>query len=119
MRLKYLFVMLMTAALLFAACGKAEEVSPGITTSEAGESEAGTQEENEEIAMVRSSYFEFDFPCPADCNPDRIVGIDASYEMHGRIGGSELFIYPGLGHAAYEEAPDFNDRVFLFLENGS
>ena len=50
---------------------------------------------------------------------DRIVGIDASYEMHGRIGGSELFIYPGLGHAAYEEAPDFNDRVFCFLENGS
>ncbi|MBQ3859149.1 MAG: hypothetical protein II779_01365, partial [Clostridia bacterium] len=72
MRLKYLLVMLMTAVLLFAACGKAEEVSPGITASEDGESEAGTQEENEEIAMVRSSYFEFDFPGPADCNPDRI-----------------------------------------------
>ena len=60
--------------------------------------------------------------CPAMIiggEEDRIVGIDASYEMHGRIGGSELFIYPGLGHAAYEEAPDFNDRVFRFLENGS
>ena len=60
--------------------------------------------------------------CPAliiGGEEDRIVGVDASYEIHGRIGGSELFVYPGLGHAAYEEAPDFNDRVFRFLEGGS
>ncbi|MDO5120284.1 MAG: alpha/beta hydrolase, partial [Coriobacteriales bacterium] len=47
---------------------------------------------------------------------DRIVGVRASEEMHERIAGSELFVYPGLGHAAYEEAPDFNDRVFRFLQ---
>ena len=47
---------------------------------------------------------------------DRIVGVRASEEMHERIAGSELFVYPGLGHAAYEEAPDFNDRVFQFLQ---
>ena len=29
-----------------------------------------------------------------------------------------MFVYEGLGHAAYEEAPDFNDRVFRFLESG-
>ncbi len=46
---------------------------------------------------------------------DRIVGVDASLELHEKIAGSELYIYPGLGHAAYEEAPDFNDRVFGFL----
>ena len=50
---------------------------------------------------------------------DRIVGVEASYEMKERIPGSQLYIYDGLGHAAYEEAPDFYQRVFDFLENGS
>ena len=48
---------------------------------------------------------------------DRIVGVDASYELHERITGSELYVYPGLGHAAYEEAPDFNSRVLRFLDS--
>ena len=47
---------------------------------------------------------------------DRIVGAAASCELHERIAGSELFLYEGLGHALYEEAPDFNARVFRFLE---
>lgn len=47
---------------------------------------------------------------------DRIVGAEASRELHGAIGVSELFLYPGLGHAAYEEAKDFNTRVYRFLE---
>ncbi len=50
---------------------------------------------------------------------DRIVGVEASFEMKERIAGSELYVYPGLGHAAYEEAAeDFNGRVFRFLETG-
>ena len=47
---------------------------------------------------------------------DKIVGVKASREMHERIPGSELFIYSGLGHAAFDEAKDFNERVFGFLE---
>ena len=47
---------------------------------------------------------------------DKIVGVQASYELKERIPHSELYVYKGLGHAAYEEAPDFNDRVFRFLE---
>ena len=47
---------------------------------------------------------------------DKIVGVEASYEMKERIPGSELYVYPGLGHAAYEEAADFNQRVLNFLE---
>ena len=46
---------------------------------------------------------------------DRIVGPQASRLMHERIPGSRLHMYPGLGHAAYEEAPDFNKRIFDFL----
>ena len=48
-------------------------------------------------------------------NDDKTVGIEASYEMKERIAGSALYVYPGLGHAAYEEAKDFNQRVFDFL----
>lgn len=47
---------------------------------------------------------------------DRIVGAEASRELHDAIAPSELFLYPGLGHAAYEEAEDFSARVFRFLE---
>ena len=39
----------------------------------------------------------------------------ASYEMHKQIKGSELYMYKKFGHAAYEEANDFNKRVFEFL----
>lgn len=46
---------------------------------------------------------------------DRIVGVEASREIAERISGGELFIYDSLGHAAYEEAKDFNARVLDFL----
>lgn len=49
-----------------------------------------------------------------DC--DKTVGTEAAGELHERIKGSELHIYEGLGHAAYEEAKDFNDRVFEFFD---
>ena len=47
---------------------------------------------------------------------DRIVGPKASRLLAERIPGSALFLYPGLGHAAYEEAEDFYGRVFAFLK---
>ena len=47
---------------------------------------------------------------------DKIVGKTASVELADKIEKSELFIYSDLGHAAYEEAKDFNKRVLCFLE---
>ena len=47
---------------------------------------------------------------------DQIVGAEASRELCTLIAGSAVYLYPGLGHAAYEEAPDFYPRVFRFLE---
>ena len=46
---------------------------------------------------------------------DRVVGPEGSRELHARIPGSELYLYPGLGHGAFEEAPDFNERVYRFF----
>ncbi len=47
---------------------------------------------------------------------DKTVGVEASHALHEQIQSSALFVYPGLGHAAFEEAPDFNRRVYDFLE---
>lgn len=46
---------------------------------------------------------------------DHIVGVHSSRELYEQITGSELYIYTGLGHAAYEEAKDFPARVLAFL----
>lgn len=46
---------------------------------------------------------------------DKIVGVDASREIADRIKYCEEYIYTQFGHAAYEEALDFNKRVLTFL----
>ncbi len=45
---------------------------------------------------------------------DRIVTGEASVEMAGRIADCKLYMYDGLGHGLYEEAPDFLGRVSDF-----
>lgn len=47
---------------------------------------------------------------------DKIVGAEASLEIAERL-GCACHIYDDLGHAAYEEAKDFNDRIYNFLKN--
>ena len=58
------------------------------------------------------------FACPTYIiggDEDHTVGIEASYELQKRIKHSELYVYKGLGHAAYEEAGDFYNKVYEFL----
>ena len=45
---------------------------------------------------------------------DKTVGNDALEELKGGIADSELFVYEGLGHGAFEEAKDFYDRILEF-----
>ncbi len=45
---------------------------------------------------------------------DHTVGNDAASELSNGIAGSELYVYEGLGHGAFEEAKDFYDRVLEF-----
>lgn len=45
---------------------------------------------------------------------DRIVTGEASQELAARIPGAALFLYEGLGHGLYEEAPDFWGRAADF-----
>lgn len=55
--------------------------------------------------------------CPAlvlGGQEDRVLTGGASRELAGAL-GCELHIYEGLGHAAYEEAGDFNRRILRFF----
>lgn len=49
---------------------------------------------------------------------DRVVGGQASVEIAEKL-GCECFLYEDLGHAAYEEAKDFNERVLRFLKDSA
>lgn len=45
---------------------------------------------------------------------DRVVGPEASEEIARKL-GCRIFMYEQPGHAAYEEAADFNRRIYDFL----
>lgn len=47
---------------------------------------------------------------------DKIVTCAASVMLAREIAGSSLYVYPSYGHAAYEEAKDFQRRVIDFLD---
>ena len=47
---------------------------------------------------------------------DKVVSGSASLEISKKL-GCEIFMYDNLGHAAYEEAKDFNQRVYNFLQH--
>lgn len=68
--------------------------------------------------MEHDAYAELErITCPTliiGGDADEIVGHNSAHELADKIKNSELFIYEGLGHAAYEEAEDFNDRVCGF-----
>ena len=45
---------------------------------------------------------------------DQVVGGEASLEIAEKL-NCEIYMYEDLGHAAYEEAKDFNHKVYAFL----
>lgn len=48
---------------------------------------------------------------------DLVLGIEGSKELSKKITNSELYIYEEYSHGVYEQAKDFNDRVFNYLKN--
>ena len=47
---------------------------------------------------------------------DKVLGPEASIEIHEAIPGSELYMYEGYSHGVYEQAKDFNERVLRWLQ---
>lgn len=52
---------------------------------------------------------------------DRVLGGDASVQIAARLRGesTELFLYDSYGHAAYDTAPDYKERLLRFLVSQS
>lgn len=46
---------------------------------------------------------------------DKIMAKERQTEIAEKLGG-ELFLYSSFGHAVYDEAPDFKQRIFEFFE---
>lgn len=46
---------------------------------------------------------------------DAILGYEGALDLHERIPGSRLLLYPDYGHGLYEEAKDFLEQVLSFL----
>ena len=68
--------------------------------------------------LTCAAYDELDkIQCPVfvlGAKQDKVVSGKASEEIAQKL-GCEIYMYDNLGHAAYEEAKDFNKRVFEFL----
>ena len=71
-----------------------------------------------ESCITHDTYDQLDrITCPTlviGGTDDKIVTAQASVEIAERIPGSELYLYEGLGHGLYEEAPDFLQRLVSF-----
>jgi len=71
-----------------------------------------------QACLTCNSYPELDkISCPVlvlGGEQDQVLTGRASAEIAERL-GCEAYLYEGLGHAAYDEAPDFNRRVLAFL----
>lgn len=69
------------------------------------------------------AYQELDkIKCPTlviGADNDKVVGVNASEEIAGKIENSRLVIYEGFGHGVCEEAKDFNRQILDFLMEGS
>ncbi len=54
-------------------------------------------------------------------NDDQVLGGEASVLIAEHLGNqaeSELYMYDGYGHGAYDTAPDYKDRIMAFLTAG-
>lgn len=47
---------------------------------------------------------------------DKVTTGEASVEIAEKL-GCQIHMYEDLGHSAYEEAPDFNDRIYDFFQS--
>lgn len=69
--------------------------------------------------LTCNAYEELDkITCPVlvlGGRQDKVVTGEASEEIADKL-GCEIYMYETLGHAAYEEACDFNERVYNFFK---
>ena len=81
--------------------------------------DGGIQECLTKSCLTCNAYEELDkIQCPVFViggMQDKVTGGEALIEIADKL-GCESYIYNDLGHAAYEEAKDFNQRIYDFLK---
>lgn len=86
-----------------------------------------TQEDLNRFRILAESLQEFNLKENLDkiraktlligCEGDKIIGPEGIEELHELL-PSEMYLYPKkYGHAVYDEAPDFTERLKTFLED--
>ena len=86
--------------------------------------DTGTAEQCRRFGILARACHAFDcrdelgkLQCPSfvlGSAQDRVLGGESSYDLAERL-GCESFIYQDFGHAVYDEAPDFRQRMLDFL----
>ncbi|MBQ9886332.1 MAG: alpha/beta hydrolase [Lachnospiraceae bacterium] len=84
-----------------------------------------TEEELDRFAVLAAGCEGFDvydrlnqLKCPVlviGAGRDKVLGVRASREL-AKKAGAQLYIYEDYGHAVYDEAPDYLERVMKFFE---
>ncbi len=84
----------------------------------------GTKEDLRRFLILAEATERFDagdalsfVKCPSlviGAEDDRVLSVDASYDTAARLGDTP-YIYNNYGHAVYDEAPDYKDRLLCFL----
>ena len=88
-----------------------------------------TKEDLDRFIILAQSLRDFDITdeldqiaCPVlliGSKDDRVLGVEATQVIAEHLSGRpdfELYLYDGYGHAAYDTAPDYKERVLSFLE---
>jgi len=90
-----------------------------------------SEEEFVQFINMSANFYGYDvreelhnIKCPTfvvGCEGDRVFGPEASRQIYEGISKGndkcELYIYDGsYGHAVYDEAPDFKDRLYIFMK---
>lgn len=71
--------------------------------------------------LEHNAYDKLDkIKCPTliiGAKKDKVLGIIGSEEMAKKITNSEMYIYEEYSHGVYEQAKDFNNRIFKYLKD--
>lgn len=88
--------------------------------------EQGTPEECDRFVIFSQACIDFDIygelekiKCPVlvlGAENDKVLTREASEEISEKL-GCECYIYEGYGHAVYDEAPDYKERIMNFLKS--
>ena len=88
--------------------------------------ESVTAEELSRFVIMAGSMKDFDvrketarISCPVlilGAEDDAVLGSEAYKELASCLANAEVYVYDGYGHAAFDMAPDYKEKIFRFFQ---